>query len=145
MKKNKLLMILCIILLTSSVLAQDSIYSKLLNKTIETIGEEDPFITLRDGDLKTFRIGEEEFKIHLMMISEKDSSVIMKIDGESLPRMKEGDLQASSRGIIVGVVKTFITSKKSKPSIAKLVISKKGKPAKEVIEEFEKPSENSQT
>lgn len=124
--------------LANSALAQESIYSKLLNKTIENIGEEDPFITLRDGDLKTFKIGEEEFKIHLMMISEKDGSVIMKIDGESLPRLKEGDLQTSSKGIIVGLVKTFVTSKKSKPSLAKLVISKKGKEAKEVVEEDKK-------
>lgn len=135
---RRVLMLLIVILLANSVLAQESIYNKLLNKTIETIEEEDPFITLRDGDLKTFKIGEEEFKIHLMMISEKDGSVIMKIDGESLPRLREGDLQASSKGIIVGLVKTFITTKKSKPSLAKLVISKKGKSAKEVVEEDKK-------
>lgn len=139
-KKSLKLMLLLIFTVFLSIYfstesISESIYKNILNQTIETISEEDSFINLNEGTTRTFKIGNEEFKVNLMMISEKDSSVIIKIDGESLPRLKEGDVEANSKGILVGLVKTFVTSKKNRPSIAKLIISKKGKPAKEVKED----------
>ena len=46
-------------LLANSVLAQESIYKNLINRTVETIDGGDPFITLNEGSKKTFKIGEE--------------------------------------------------------------------------------------
>lgn len=126
--------VLISLLLINLVLAQESMYKNILNRTVETLDEGDPFITINEGSTKTLKIEDEEFKINLMMISELDGYVLIRVDGESLPKMKTGDFQTSPKGIMIGVVQTYLTSKRSKPSIAKLVISKKRITAKEIIE-----------
>lgn len=91
------------------------------------------FFTFFSGEKKVLQTREGIFEVQLVMISELDNSAIIKIDGEMLPQLKEGDQETSRKGINVGLIKIVSSASKKRGSMAELSIGKNGEAAKDVI------------
>ncbi len=77
---------------------------------------------LGEGDKKTYTVGGKEYEVEVVVISESANEVLLKVNGETLPRMKLGEVEPTSDGLLVGVRDIIATGKDTQSSVVRLYL-----------------------
>ncbi|MBI2564631.1 hypothetical protein HYV79_01425 [Candidatus Woesearchaeota archaeon] len=83
------------------------------------------YLTLGEGDKQTVSLDGKEHTVEVVVISETNNEVILKVDGQTLPRMKVGELEPSSDGTLVGVEDIVPTGKDTQSSLVGVYLGAK--------------------
>ena len=80
------------------------------------------FDSLGEGDKKTYSLNGKEYEIEVVVISETTDEVLLKVNGETLPKMKTAELEPTADGTLLGIRDIIPTGKDTQSSVVRFYL-----------------------
>lgn len=84
------------------------------------------FDALGEGDKKTYTVNGKEYEVEVIIISETANSgageVLIKVNGQTLPKMKAAETEPLANGVLVGIRDIIPTGKDTQSSVVRFYL-----------------------
>ncbi len=77
---------------------------------------------LGEGDKKTYTLNGKEYEVEIVVISETNNEVLLKVNGALLPKMKRAELEPTSDGTLLALRDIISTGKDTQSSVVRLYL-----------------------
>lgn len=77
---------------------------------------------LGEGDKKTYTLNGKEYEVEVVIISETTGEVLLKVNGQTLPRMKKAETEPTVDGTLLGIRDIIATGKDTQSSVVRFFL-----------------------
>ncbi len=77
---------------------------------------------LGEGDKKTYTLDGREYEVEVVVISETAGEVLLKVNGQALPRLRSAETEPAADGTLVGIRDIIATGKDTQSSVVRFYL-----------------------
>ncbi|MBI5065581.1 S-layer protein [Candidatus Woesearchaeota archaeon] len=77
---------------------------------------------LGEGDKKTYTLNGKEYEVEIVVISETNNEVLLKVNGQLLPKLHRAELEPTSDGTLMAIRDIIVTGKDTQSSVVRFYL-----------------------